>query len=69
MTPGVLEYTEEADEDLLQIHEWLERISPQLADQTIRQLDTECRKVAEAPGLGTRCDEIRPRTLKWIYRT
>ena len=68
MAAGVLDYTREADEDLFQIHEWLERISEQVAKRTILQIDSECRKIAEMPGIGTRCDHIRAGMRKWIFR-
>ena len=56
---AVLEYSHEADEDLLSLHAFLSQRNPDLADRTIRQLDAKCNQLAEQPRSGTPKDTIR----------
>jgi toxin ParE1/3/4 len=55
-----LEFTGPARADLQEIQDYIAGDSVEAAERWVGILETECRKLAEMPGLGRRRDELAP---------
>ena len=64
--PGTFRYSQQAEDDLLQIHDHIAAHSIQAATRFVAHLHDNCVRLSEMPGVGVSRDKLRPGLRQWV---